>query len=73
MAGPGVDLTASLDYIVTAKAAAVRNREFDYELLVRPMEGRMMRTVWRIVRHREAAEDALQDALRKIGEKERTP
>jgi RNA polymerase sigma-70 factor (ECF subfamily) len=62
-------LAASLDYIVTAKAAAVRNREFDYDLLVRPMEGRMMRTVWRIVRHREAAEDALQDALAVIWKK----
>lgn len=72
MAGSGFDLPASLDYIVTAKAAAVRNREFDYELLVRPMEGRMMRTVWRIVRHREAAEDALQDALAVIWKKRDT-
>jgi RNA polymerase sigma factor (sigma-70 family) len=69
VAGPGFDLPASLDYIVPARAAAVRNLEFDYDLLVRPMEGRMMRTVWRIVRHREAAEDALQDALAVIWKK----
>ena len=60
---PGFDSPAVLDYIVPERAAALENREFDYDLLVRPMEGRMMRSIWRIVRHREAAEDALQDAL----------
>ena len=60
---PGFDSPAVLDYIVPERAAALDNREFDYDLLVRPMEGRMMRSIWRIVRHREAAEDALQDAL----------
>jgi len=47
----------------------VDNRDFDYDLLVRPAEPRMMRTIWRIVRHREAAEDALQDALTVIWRK----
>lgn len=56
---PGFDSPAVLDYIVPERAAALDNREFDYDLLVRPMEGRMMRSIWRIVRHREAAEDAL--------------
>jgi RNA polymerase sigma-70 factor, ECF subfamily len=41
----------------------VDHREFDYDVLVKPLEPRMMRTIWRIVRQREAAEDALQDAL----------
>lgn len=66
---PGVDSPAALDYIVPQRTAAVDIREFDYDVLVRPMEGRMMRSIWRIVRHREAAEDALQDALALIWKK----
>jgi RNA polymerase sigma-70 factor (ECF subfamily) len=45
------------------EAAQMTRPEFDYEGLIRPMEARMMRSIWRIVRGREAAEDALQDAL----------
>jgi RNA polymerase sigma factor (sigma-70 family) len=52
-----------------AEAAAMENREFDYDALVRPLESRMMRVAWRIVREREAAEDALQDALAAIWKK----
>ncbi|NTU51536.1 MAG: hypothetical protein HGA94_03750, partial [Candidatus Aminicenantes bacterium] len=33
------------------------------------MEPRLMRTIWRIVRQKEAAEDALQDALAAIWKK----
>jgi len=66
---PGFDSPAALDYIVPERAAALDNRDFDYDLLVRPMEGRMMRSIWRIVRHREAAEDALQDSLAIIWKK----
>jgi RNA polymerase sigma-70 factor (ECF subfamily) len=62
-------LPAALDYIVPESAAAVETREFDYDVLVRPMESRMMRSIWRIVRQREAAEDALQDALALIWKK----
>ena len=54
------------------EAAAMENREFDYDGLVRPMESRMMRSIWRIVRQREAAEDALQDALAVIWKKRDT-
>jgi RNA polymerase sigma-70 factor (ECF subfamily) len=60
-----------LDYIVPQRSAAVDSREFDYDILVKPMEGRMMRSIWRIVRQREAAEDALQDALAIIWRKRR--
>jgi RNA polymerase sigma-70 factor (ECF subfamily) len=67
--GPGVDSPSALDYIVPKRAAAVDTREFDYEVMVRPIEGRMMRSIWRIVRQREAAEDALQDALTLIWKK----
>jgi len=51
------------------EAAVKKHREFDYDGLVRPMESRMMRSIWRIVRHRETAEDALQDALAVIWRK----
>lgn len=54
------------------EAAAMVNRKFDYDGLVRPMEPRMMRSIWRIVRQREAAEDALQDALAVIWRKRDT-
>ena len=51
------------------EAAAMKQREFDFDSLIRPMEARMMRSIWRIVRQREAAEDALQDALTVIWRK----
>ena len=54
------------------EAAAMKQREFDFDSLVRPMETRMMRSIWRIVRQREAAEDALQDALTVIWRKRGT-
>ena len=69
MPGPGFDLPAALDYIVPERVVAVAIREFDYDVLVRPLEPRLMRTIWRIVRRREAAEDALQDALAIIWKK----
>jgi len=55
--------------IVGDRDAAMGNREFDYSTLVRPLESRMMRSIWRIVRRKEAAEDALQDALAVIWKK----
>lgn len=69
MAGSGFDLPATLGYIGPERAAAVETREFDYEALVRPLEDRMMRAIWRIVRDRDACEDALQDALTVIWKK----
>jgi RNA polymerase sigma-70 factor (ECF subfamily) len=56
-------LPAALGYIVPVRADAAETRDFDYDTLVRSLEPRMMRSVWRIVRDREAAKDALQDAL----------
>jgi len=34
-----------------------------YEQLIAPIESQMMRSIWRVVRHPELAEDTLQDAL----------
>lgn len=52
-------------------ADAMAGRDLDYDALVKPLEPRLMRTVWRIVRQREAAEDALQDTLTKVWRKRR--
>lgn len=52
-------------------ADAMASREFDYDAIVRPLEPRMMRSIWRIVRERQAAEDALQDALTVVWRKRR--
>lgn len=51
------------------EAAAMGNKELDYDAIVRPLESRMMRAIWRIVREKETADDALQDALAKIWKK----
>ncbi len=68
---PGPELIRRPPWITLdpIKAAAMEYPEFDYDSLVRPLESRMMRTVWRIVRQKEAAEDALQDALAIIWKK----
>ena len=62
-------LAVTADIRRPVEAAAMENREFDYDGLVRPMESRMMRSIWRIVRQKEAAEDALQEALAVIWKK----
>jgi RNA polymerase sigma-70 factor (ECF subfamily) len=68
-AGPNRSLALAPEARRPIDADAMENREFDYNSLVRPMESRMMRSIWRIVREREAAEDALQDALAVIWKK----
>ena len=40
-----------------------------YDELIAPMEGTMMRSIWRIVRNADLAEDSLQDALTVIWKK----
>jgi RNA polymerase sigma factor (sigma-70 family) len=52
-------------------AAAMDEKEPGYDDLIRPVEPLMMRSIWRIVRQREAAEDALQDALALVWRKRR--
>lgn len=69
MPDPGLICRPPCITVAPAEAAAMENPEFDYDALVRPLEPRMMRVAWRIVREREAAEDALQDALATIWKK----
>jgi len=45
------------------KENCVKNKTSLYEQLIGPIESNMMRSIWRIVRNTEAAEDTLQDAL----------
>jgi RNA polymerase sigma-70 factor, ECF subfamily len=40
-----------------------------YDELIAPMEARMMRSIWRVVRNADLAEDSLQDALAVIWKK----
>lgn len=47
----------------TLKETAVKEEALSYEQLIAPVETRMMRSIWRIVRHPEEAEDTLQEAL----------
>jgi RNA polymerase sigma factor (sigma-70 family) len=47
----------------------VEDPEGIYEDLIAPMESRMMRSIWRVVRSPELAEDTLQDALAIIWKK----
>jgi RNA polymerase sigma factor (sigma-70 family) len=44
----------------------LKSGESDYELLIRPIEDRMVRSIWRIVRDPDRTDDALQDALTTI-------
>ena len=44
----------------------MNDRQQEYERLIAPIEDRMMRTVWRILRDSKDAEDAFQEALLKI-------
>ncbi len=47
----------------------VEEGEGIYEQLIAPLESRMMRAIWRVVRSPELAEDTLQDALTVIWKK----
>jgi RNA polymerase sigma factor (sigma-70 family) len=44
-------------------AIAMNDRQQTYDRVVRPIEDRMIRSIWRIVRNPQDAEDAMQDAL----------
>jgi RNA polymerase sigma-70 factor (ECF subfamily) len=55
---------------LTEAEATLKSKEsFSYEQLIAPIEFQMMRSIWRIVRNREAAEDTMQDALTIIWKK----
>jgi RNA polymerase sigma-70 factor, ECF subfamily len=53
----------------TTEEAALQDKDFSYNVYIRPHEGLMSRIVWRIVRNPEDAEDTLQDALSTIWKK----
>ncbi len=65
----GIDFAASLAYSGYGREAGLTGPKFDYDALVKPVEAQMLRSIWRIVRERQSAEDALQDALTIIWKK----
>jgi RNA polymerase sigma factor (sigma-70 family) len=56
-------------FIASAEATLKQKEILSYEQLIAPIESQMMRSIWRIVRNQEAAEDTLQDALTIIWKK----
>ena len=55
---------------LTASEITLKEKEtLSYEQMIAPIERQMMRSIWRIVRHPEAAEDTMQDALTIIWKK----
>jgi RNA polymerase sigma-70 factor (ECF subfamily) len=55
--------TFSIDLNRREDKDSMNDRHQDYERLIAPIEGRMMRAVWRIVRDANDVEDAFQEAL----------
>lgn len=51
---------------VARREASMDQRQAEYEQLIAPLEARMMRTIWGIVRDPADAPDALQEALTAI-------
>lgn len=47
----------------------LKEKTASYEQLIAPVEGQMMRSIWRIVRNRQWAEDTMQNALTTIWKK----
>ena len=47
----------------------VTDKKRVYEQLVTPVESQMMRTIWRVVRHPQLAEDTLQESLTTVWKK----
>lgn len=48
------------------KGDPVTDQDEAYERLIRPIEDRMIRSVWRIIRNADDVDDAFQDALARI-------
>ena len=52
--------------LYVSKVSTMSGNGSDYERFIDPIEDQMVRLVWRIVRHRQDFEDALQEALTTI-------
>ena len=55
--------------LINSEATLKEKEALSYAQLIAPIEAQMMCSIWRIVRHPEAAEDTLQDALTIIWKK----
>jgi RNA polymerase sigma factor (sigma-70 family) len=58
-----------VSYSTDAEAILKTKETLSYEQLITPVESQMMRSIWRIVRNQEAAEDTMQEALTIIWKK----
>lgn len=56
-------------HLMDSEANLKTKEILSYEELIAPIESQMMRSIWRIVRHPEAAEDTMQNALTIIWKK----
>jgi len=57
------DILFDNDVQNSLKVPLLKRKNLSYEQLIEPVEDRMMKSIWRIVRHPEAAEDTMQEAL----------
>jgi len=62
-------LIESEDTLNSRRESLVTDDRTIYDELIAPMEAAMMRSIWRVVRNAELAEDCLQDALAAIWKK----
>ncbi len=60
-----------LESLIACSEATLKQKEtLSYEKLIAPIESQMMRSIWRIVRNQDAAEDTMQNALTIIWKKQ---
>jgi RNA polymerase sigma-70 factor (ECF subfamily) len=65
----GKDISVAVNTPRSVLSLKMADEKVVYEQLIRPVEAQMMRTIWRIVRHDQLAEDTLQDAMTIIWQK----
>lgn len=64
-------LQHKISRLVCFENTFVKNNSSFYEQLIAPIEGRMIRSIWRIVRNPQEAEDTLQEALAVIWKRQK--
>jgi RNA polymerase sigma-70 factor, ECF subfamily len=62
-------LMEDVETLESLRESPVTDDRAIYDELIAPLEARMMRSIWRIVRNEDLAEDSLQDALAVIWKK----
>ncbi|MBM3788894.1 MAG: RNA polymerase sigma factor [Acidobacteria bacterium] len=65
----GTEAVGAKSHAELPAGKAVTDDRTTYEALIAPIQSRMMRSIWRVLRRSDLAEDALQDALAVIWKK----